>query len=113
MYAFKTQRIWSRVVLRAESMAGMATFTMVVSSRIMKKPAHSTTSTSQGLARARDMCTPRFSFGGADTDHPLQLAFRDFQLQVAHPLALHLAHRDCVLDLDDRKPPQASRPQLG
>ena len=33
-------------------MAGMATFTIVVSSRIMKNPVVNTTSTSHGLVRA-------------------------------------------------------------
>ena len=58
MYAFSTHRIWSSVVLSPALMAGMATLTMVVSSRIMKNPLVSTTRTNQGLVRACAMTPP-------------------------------------------------------
>ena len=84
-------------------MAGIATFTIVVSSRIMKNPVVSTTRTSHGLVRAWAMLPPQRFMAGIDSDLPLQLAFVDLSLQLADPLALGVEHRDLVLDLDQRQ----------
>src|SRR5438309_1681092 len=69
-------------------MAGIATFTIVVSSRIMKNPVVKTSSTSHGLVRARAMSPPEPFIVGIASDLPLQPAFVDFLLEVANPSAL-------------------------
>src|SRR4029077_1433377 len=51
MYAFRTHKIPSRLIFRPALMAGMATFTIVVSSMIMKKPVTRTTRTTHGFER--------------------------------------------------------------
>src|SRR5579859_3833501 len=112
MYAFSTHRIWSSVVLRPVLMAGMATFTIVVSSRIMKKPVVKTNRTSHGLVRAWAMPSPQPLSAGIDSDGPLQPAFCDFALQLSDPGALGVEHRDLVLELDEGEPGDAVRPQL-
>src|SRR5919204_3993035 len=59
MYALTTHRIWSSVVFSPVLIDGMATFTIVVSSMIMKKPVVRTRSTSHGLVRAWAMPNPQ------------------------------------------------------
>src|SRR6266700_3547515 len=103
MYAFRTQRISSSGALSPLLMAGIATFTIVVSSRIMKKPVVSTTRTNQGLVRALAMVPPKPFLTGADSHFPLQLALYDFALELADPFPLRIEHRDLVLHLDQGK----------
>src|SRR5437016_4225884 len=108
MYAFSTHRIWSRVVLSAVLIAGMATFTIVVSSMIMKKPVVKTRSTSQGLVRARAMSIPQLFMGGADSARfPFQLSSVDLIRKIGRPSALSSQHCDLVLELDQRQPRDA------
>src|SRR5882672_12118546 len=115
MYAFRTHRIWSRVVLSPVLMAGIATFTIVVSSRIMKNPVVKTKRTSQGLVglvRACAMSPPQPFKVMHHSGAPLQPPLCDFVRDLEHPLALRLEHRDLVLQLDQSKPPQTVRLQL-
>ena len=49
MYAFKIHSTSDRPAFRCRLICGMATFTIVVSSRIMKKPRHSAVRINQGL----------------------------------------------------------------
>src|SRR5260370_25330652 len=98
-----TKRIWSSVALSPVLIAGIATFTIVVSSRIMKKPVVKTTKTSQGLVRACAMLPPQPFMAGIDSDLPLQLSIVDFRCDLAHPVALRRDHRDLVLELDQRQ----------
>src|SRR5439155_11633566 len=113
MYALRTQRIWSSVVLRPVLIAGIATFTIVVSSMIMKKPVVKTSKTSHGLVRACAMSPPQLCVVGIDSDLPLQLAFGDFLLEIADPPAFGVEHRDLVLELDESETADASRAELG
>src|SRR5262245_39662141 len=47
--ALTTQRIWSRLACSESSMVGIATLTIVASSRTTKKPRHRTSSASHGF----------------------------------------------------------------
>src|SRR5579864_5062907 len=112
MYAFSTHRIWSRVVPRPVLIAGMATFTIVVSKRIMKKPVVSTSRTSHGLVRACAMPTPQLFMAGVDSGVPLQRSVGDLVRDSQHPGALGLEHRDLVFQLDQQQPSVAFPEQL-
>src|SRR6266702_2567937 len=94
-------------------MAGIATFTIVVSSMIMKNPVVKTRSTSHGLVRARAMFPPQLFIVGIATDVPLQLSLIDLFFQVAHPPALGVEHRDLVFELDEGKAADTLSPNLG
>src|SRR5713101_223389 len=93
-------------------MAGMATLTMVVSSRIMKNPLVRTTRTNHGLVRACAMTSPYHLVAGIDSDLPLQLAVDNFPFELAHPLALGVEHRDLVFHFDERQSRQSLPVQL-
>src|ERR1700674_1499059 len=93
-------------------MAGIATFTIVVSSRIMKNPVVKTTSTSHGLVRACAMPSPQHFMPGIDSGLPLQSSFLDLELELADPFALCFEHRDLVLQLDERQPGYAGCSKL-
>src|SRR5512135_3647034 len=93
-------------------MAGMATFTIVVSSRIMKNPVVRTTRMSQGLVRARAMRSPQPFHAGINSGIPLQRSVSDLALQLFDPYPLGVEHRDLVLELDEREPGDTIRPQL-
>src|SRR5215831_16364072 len=95
-----THRIWSSVVFSPALMAGIATFTIVVSSMIMKKPVVRTSSTSHGLVRAWGISPPQLFMSGWDSGPPLQLSVGDLLRELAHPSALRLDERDLVLELD-------------
>src|SRR5438132_5259495 len=112
MYAFRTHRIWSRVVLSPVLMAGIATFTIVVSSRIMKNPVVKTSRTSHGLVRAGAMSAPQPFDVARHSGAPLQLSVRDLACDLQNPLPLRLEHRDLVLQLDERQPLQPMRLQV-
>src|SRR4029077_4413061 len=111
-YALMTQRIWSSVALSPVLIAGIATFTIVVSSRIMKKPVVKTSKTSQGLVRACAMSPPQPLMAGIDSDLPLQLSVIDFFCDLAHPIAFRPDHRDLVLELDQHQSRVAAGQQL-
>src|SRR2546423_15024839 len=100
MYAFSTHRISSSAAPKPALIAGIATFTIVVSSRIMKKPVVSTSNTSQGLERALAMVPPQRFMAGVHSHFPLQLAFGDLAFELDDPFAFRVEHCDLVLDLD-------------
>src|SRR5436309_875368 len=50
---------------------------------------------------------------GVDSDRPLQLSFADLLLEVRHPPALGVEHRDLVLELDQRQPAHTFGANLG
>src|SRR5213593_335275 len=50
---------------------------------------------------------------GVDSDLPLQLSFADLFLEVRHPPALGVEHRDLVLELDQRQPAHTFGANLG
>src|ERR1044072_2984959 len=115
-YAFRTQRIWSRVVLSAVLIAGIATLTIVVSSMIMKNPEVRTSSTNHGLVRACAMSPPYATQRGEvriAPDLPLQPSFLDLFLEVDHPFAFGLEHRDLVIEVDAREPGESQVAALG
>src|SRR5439155_7529379 len=112
-YALSTHRIWSSVVWSPVLIAGIATLTIVVSSRIMKNPVVRTSSTSQGLVRARAMSPPETFKVGNASDSPLQPSVVDLFLQVADPFALRVEHRDLVFELDQREAAQPLGAKVG
>src|ERR1700730_10520515 len=91
----------------------MATFTIVVSSRIMKNPVVRTTSTSHGLVRACAMSSPQQFMSRTHSCNPLQLDCGDLALEAANPIALRFEHGDLVLQLDQRQPRHAAVQELG
>src|SRR2546421_9523756 len=112
MYAFRTHRIWSRVVLSPVLMAGIATFTIVVSSRIMKNPVVKTSRTSHGLVRACAMSPPQPFNVAHHSGAPLQPSIRYLVRDLANPFALRFQHRDLVLQLDQSESLEAVPLQL-
>src|SRR5437773_7991577 len=93
-------------------MAGIATFTIVVSSMIMKNPVVKTRSTSHGLVRARAMFPPQLFIVGIDTDVPLQPSVVDLFFQIGDPPALGIVHRDLVFELDQGEEVDTLSPNL-
>src|SRR5467141_4906310 len=107
MYEMSTHRIWSSVVFRPVLIAGMATFTIVVSNRIMKNPVVKTKSTSQGLVRACAMSPPQ-AFNVIDlSGSPLQPSVGDLLRDLYDPVTLGFQHCDLVFHLDQGEALQA------